>query len=203
MDNYLIYVGVATATILLPGPAVMLTINNSIQRGLFMAIAGIFGIALAILVVAVISATSLGIILASSVMAFTMVKLIGAVYLIYLGVKMWRTKRSLNSREAHQERSYFQCFIEGFLVSISNPKSIIFFMSIFPQFIDLSQKYKPQFIFLAVTFSLLVIAIHTIYAIFLSFAKSKLSSGGVGLILNKVSGGVFVGFGIGLAASSK
>lgn len=203
MDNYLLYVAVATATILLPGPAVMLTINNSIQRGLLMAIAGILGIALAILVVAIISATSLGIILASSVIAFTVVKLIGAVYLIYLGVKMWRTKISINSQKVHQERSHLKCFIEGFLVSISNPKAIIFFMSIFPQFIDLSKEYKPQFILLAVTFSLLVIAIHAIYAIFSSFAKSKLSSGGIGSMLNKVSGGVFVGFGIGLAASSK
>lgn len=203
MDNYLIYVGVATATILLPGPAVMLTINNSIQRGLFMSIAGIFGIALAILVVAVISATSLGIILANSVMAFTVVKLIGAAYLIYLGVKMWRTKTSVSSHKVHQQISYLKCFIEGFLVSISNPKAIVFFMSIFPQFIDLSKEYKPQFVLLAVTFSLLVIAIHLIYAIFSSVAKSKLSSGNIGTVLNKVSGGVFVGFGVGLAASSK
>lgn len=203
MDNYLLYVGVAAATILLPGPAVMLTINNSIQRGLLMSVAGILGIALAILVVAIISATSLGIILASSVMAFTLVKLVGAVYLIYLGIKIWRTKISINSSKVHQERSYVKCFIEGFLVSISNPKAIIFFMSIFPQFIDLSKAYEPQFILLAVTFSLLVILIHTTYAIFSSFAKSRLSSMKFRSLLNKVSGGIFVGFGVGLAASSK
>ncbi len=203
MDNYLLYVGVAAATILLPGPAVMLTINNSIQRGLLMALAGILGIALAILVVAAISATSLGIILASSVMAFTLVKLIGAAYLIYLGVKMWRTKRTIATEVIRKEGSLLKCFAEGFLVSISNPKAVIFFISIFPQFIDLSQEYKPQFILLAVTFSALVIVIHTTYALFSSFAKAKLTSGNIGSILNKVSGGVFVGFGINLAASSK
>lgn len=203
MDNYLIYVSVAIATILLPGPAVMLTINNSIQRGLFKSIAGIFGIALAILLVAVISATSLGIILASSVMAFTMVKIIGAVYLIYLGIKMWRTKEATGIRSSSQEVSFLKCFIEGFFVSISNPKAVIFFMSIFPQFINLSQEYRPQFILLSVTFSVLVLAIHTAYALFSSFAKSKLSSARGTVVLNKVSGGVFVGFGIGLAVSSK
>ena len=168
-----------------------------------MALAGILGIALAILVVAAISATSLGIILASSVMAFTFVKLIGAAYLIYLGVKMWRTKRTIATEAIRKEGSLLKCFAEGFLVSISNPKAVIFFISIFPQFIDLSQEYKPQFILLAVTFSALVIVIHTTYALFSSFAKAKLASGNIGSILNKVSGGVFVGFGINLAASSK
>ncbi|WP_288130544.1 LysE family translocator [Microbulbifer sp.] len=203
MDNYLIYVGVAIATILLPGPAVMLTINNSIQRGLFKSISGILGIALAILLVAVISATSLGIILASSVMAFTIVKIMGAVYLICLGIKTWCAKETSGACSSFQEISFLRCFVEGFLVSILNPKAAVFFMSIFPQFIDLSQEYRPQFVLLAMTFSALVIVIHTTYAIFSSFAKSKISSSKVSVFLNKVSAGVFVGSGIGLAASSK
>lgn len=203
MDNYLIYVGIATATILLPGPAVMLTINNAIQRGLLKSFAGILGVALAILLVAVISATSLGVILANSVIAFTAIKLVGAVYLVYLGIKMWRTKKAGRISSKLHEVSYSKCFIEGFLVSISNPKAVVFFMSIFPQFINLSQEYRPQFIVLAVTFSVLVIVIHTGYALFSSIAKSKLSSTSGRSALNKVSGGVFVGFGIGLAASSK
>jgi homoserine/homoserine lactone efflux protein len=91
MDNDAIYVAVAAATIALPDPAVMLTINNSIQRGLGKSLAGIAGIALAILLVAIFSATSLSIILASSALAFTAVKIIDAGYLIYPGVKMRRT----------------------------------------------------------------------------------------------------------------
>ena len=203
MDNYLLYVGVAAATILLPGPAVMLTINNAIQRGLFLSVAGILGIALAILVVAAISATSLGIILASSAAAFTVVKVLGAVYLIYLGIKMWRTQQSISAKTLHRTKSFYACFFEGFLVSISNPKAVVFFMSIFPQFIDLKQEYMPQFVLLAVTFSVLVMAIHTAYALFSVFAKSRLSSAEGSSILNKVSCGVFVAFGVSLVASSK
>ncbi|MDN2659427.1 LysE family translocator [Neptunomonas sp. CHC150] len=203
MENYLIYVGVAIATILLPGPAVMLTLNNSIQRGILKSLAGILGIALAILLVAIISATSLGIVLASSAIAFNIIKIVGAAYLIYLGVKMFRSKATNNDLFKEQEGSFFKCFFEGFLVSVSNPKAVIFFMSIFPQFIDLNQEYTPQFILLAVTFSFLVIVIHTIYAVSASFAKSKLSSQKGSSLLNKISGGVFVSFGVGLAASSK
>lgn len=203
MDNYLIYVGVALATVLLPGPAVMLTINNSIQRGSLKSLAGILGIALAILVIAYISVSSLGIVLASSVVAFTTVKIIGAIYLIFLGIKPWRTKSENSFQNKIQNRSFLKCFLEGFLVSISNPKAVIFFISIFPQFINLSEDYNSQVILLAATFSAIVIAVHTIYALFSSFAKSKLSSLNGGKTLNKVSGGVFIGFGVGLAASSR
>ncbi|MDO6466526.1 LysE family translocator [Neptunomonas phycophila] len=203
MENYLIYVGVVIATILLPGPAVMLTLNNSIQRGILKSLAGILGIALAILLVAIISATSLGIVLASSAIAFNIIKIVGAAYLIYLGIKIFRSEATNNDLFKEQEGSFFKCFMEGFLVSVSNPKAVIFFMSIFPQFIDLTQEYTPQFILLAVTFSFLVIVIHTIYAVSASFAKSKLSSQKGSSLLNKISGGVFVSFGVGLAASSK
>lgn len=203
MDNYLLYVGVAIATILLPGPAVMLTINNAIQRGLLKSIAGILGIALAILIVAFISATSLGIVLASSAVAFNIIKILGAAYLIYMGIKMLRSKVTNDLSIKKQEASYVRCFIEGFLVSISNPKAVIFFMSIFPQFINTSKEYVPQFILLATTFSLLVMVIHSIYALSASAVKSKLSSEKSKSVINKIGGGVFVGFGVGLAASSK
>ena len=203
MENYMIYVGVAIATILLPGPAVMLTLNNSIQRGLLKSLAGILGISLAILLVAIISATSLGVVLASSAVAFNIIKIVGAVYLIYLGIKMLRSEATNNTIVKGQEGSFLKCFMEGFLVSVSNPKAVIFFMSIFPQFIDLTQEYTPQFILLAATFSFLVIVIHTVYAVFASFTKSRLSSQLGNSIMNKISGSVFVSFGIGLAASSK
>ena len=203
MENYLIYVGVAIVTVLLPGPAVMLTINNSIQRGLLKSFFGIIGIALAILLVAIISATSLGIVLASSAIAFNVIKIIGAVYLIYLGIKMWLRKDLSSVHAQGHQSSLLKCFTEGFLVSISNPKAMVFFISIFPQFIDVTQEYTPQFVLLAVTFSILVVIIHSIYAVFASCAKSRLLSQAGNTVLNKVSGGVFVGFGIGLATSSK
>jgi threonine/homoserine/homoserine lactone efflux protein len=76
-------------------------------------------------------------------------------------------------------------------------------MSIFPQFIIFSSEYQPQFILLTVTFSVLVIIIHSIYALFSSFDTSKFSSRRGGTVLNKLSGGIFVGFGVGLAASSR
>ncbi|BFM48217.1 LysE family translocator [Marinomonas sp. THO17] len=208
MDNYLLYVGVVMATVSLPGPAVLLTLNNAVQKGLIKTFAGISGIALAILLVATLSATSLGIILAGSAVAFNLIKIAGAVYLIYLGVKLWRSKVSFIEQTSTKESSLFRCFMEGFLVSITNPKAIVFFMSIFPQFIDVHQAYIPQFVLLAVTFSCVVVAIHTLYTLFALRTKRKINenhkaSQGISRVLNKMSGGIFIGFGVGLAASSR
>ncbi len=203
MNNYLVYVGVALTTVLLPGPAVMLTINNAVRRGLLRSLVGIAGIALAILVIALISASSLGIILASSVVAFTTIKIAGAIYLIFLGVKMWRKKSESLFQDKIQNKSLLKCFMEGFLVSISNPKAVIFFISIFPQFINLSQSYSSQVILLAATFSAIVVVVHTIYALTSAFAKSKFSSINNGQTLNKISGAILVAFGIRLMVSSR
>ena len=203
MDNYLVYVSVALATILLPGPGVMLTINNAIQRSLVHTLSGIVGIACAMFMVAALSATSLGVILASSVVAFTVVKIIGAVYLIYLGITMWRKKEQTAQPQHTKDNTVARCFAQGFFVSVSNPKAVVFFMSIFPQFIDLSQAYQPQFVLLATTFSALVIMVHITYALVSSFARSVIASSKGHNLLNKISGGVFVSFGLGLAASSR
>lgn len=197
------FIGVSIATILLPGPAVILTLNNAIQRGLKKTIVGILGISTAILCIAVLSATSIGVLLASSVLAFTVVKIIGAIYLIYLGIKMFRSKTSMQSSGALTESSFKKCFLEGFGVSISNPKAVVFFMSIFPQFINLGQAYTSQFILLACTFAGLVLVIHSTYALFASIAKNKLASGESNNLLGKISGTIFVFFGLGLAVTSR
>lgn len=130
------YVGIAILTISLPGPGVILTINNSIQRGFSKSIAGIFGISLGMFIVASISATSLGVVLSNSENLFATIKFVGAMYLIYLGIKIWNAK-SIRSGEVDLiQTSSYQCFLEGFTLSILNPKALIFFMTrLIPSFI--------------------------------------------------------------------
>lgn len=202
-SSYLIYAGVAALTIALPGPAVMLSINNSLQRGLPKALAGIVGIATGILVVAILSATGLGAVLASSATALSVIKLIGAAYLIYLGIKMWRRTPLACTAAGSPAATYRKCLLEGFLLSVSNPKAIVFFMAIFPQFIDASEKYTPQFLLLSVIFSGTVIIIHTLYASLASLAKAAFTTPKANSLLSKISGGVFIGFGVGLAVSNR
>ena len=85
-------------------------------------------------------------------------------------------------------------FIEGFLITLLNPKPIFFFMALFPQFISLNEAYIFQFVLLAITFSVLVVIIHSIYALFAKSAKHKLSTEKGSRVLSKTSGSFFMWF---------
>src|SRR5688572_23458725 len=90
MKLYSLFLLMAAATVLSPGPGVVMTLTNSLRYGMKGTFGGILGIAFGALVVAAISATSLGMLLATSSVAFTVLKFIGAAYLVYLGIKLWR-----------------------------------------------------------------------------------------------------------------
>lgn len=203
MENYLLYIAFASATIASPGPGVVLTISNSIKYGFFGAIAGILGVASAMLFIAIISATSLAVILSSSALAFAVLKYIGATYLIYLGIKMWHSSSKFDVNNENTPKSNRKRFVEGLLITLLNPKPIFFFMALFPQFINPSNNYVIQFISLAITFSILVIIIHFSYAFFAKTARSKLSTPKGSQILSKASGSFYMLFGVGLATTNK
>lgn len=208
MDQYLLYLTITALMVASPGPGVVLTLSNAIRHGVKPALSGVFGIALGILIIAIISASSLGILLATSALAFTIIKYIGAAYLIYLGIKLWRSPAiNLNSNtdggEGNQNPRYGVRFKEGFLVSVLNPKPIFFFMSLFPQFINHQQSYLLQFTYLTLTFCGLIIVVHTAYAFGANSIKGWLSSPKGSKTVNRVGGGVFVLFGFGLATSQR
>lgn len=203
MDSYLLFVIVAIATIMSPGPGVILTLTNAIRYGVSGAVGGIFGIAFGTFIVAGVSATSLGVILATSTLAFSVMKFVGAAYLIYLGIKLWRSPSVKMDTAAVTARSRQRQFAEGVTLQLTNPKVVFFFMSVFPQFIDLSGNYIGQFMLLVVTYSSLVIIIHFVYANLAKSARGWLSSDKGGRMVNRLGGGTFMGFGIGLATASR
>ena len=203
MENYLLFLVVAIVTVISPGPGVILTLTNTIRFGVSGAAGGIFGIAFGTFIVAGISATSLGLILATSTIAFSLLKYIGAAYLIYLGIKLWRSE--LPKMETNQTaiRSRNFQFMEGLTLQLTNPKAVFFFLSIFPQFIDFTAKYSQQFMLLVVTYSCLVVLIHFIYAGLAKKSRLWLTSEKGGRSVNRIGGGTFMCFGLGLASASK
>jgi len=199
MDNFLLYVLISAITIASPGPGVILTLSNTIRYNFMTAFSGILGIAIGMVMVSLISVTSLGILLATSATAFTIMKLIGAIYLIYLGIKLWRTSTlAFDLNKQGSEQSLLKHFVEGLTITLINPKPIFFFMSLFPQFIDLSKNYTLQFMYLTLTFCGLIIIIHTFYALFAHIARQWLSSSKGRKNMNRASGSAFILFGLGL-----
>ena len=203
MKLYPLFLVMATATVLSPGPGVVMTLTNSLRYGLKGTFGGILGIAFGALVVAAISATSVGVVLATSALAFTMLKYIGAAYLIYLGIRLWRAPAFQFNEQSTQVAGFRRRFLEGASLQLTNPKVIFFFLSVFPQFIDDSADYSMQFAVLVLTYSALVVAIHYLYAASARKAKLWLTSEKGARAINKVGGATFVFFGAALAAAKR
>lgn len=199
---YLLFLAMAVVTVLSPGPGVMLTLNNALRLGWRAALPGILGVASGALVVAALSATGLGLLLASSALAFAVMKLLGAAYLVYLGLKLWRSP-SLHWQEdaAAATLSPLRRYAEGLTLQFTNPKAIFFFISVLPQFVDSQAAHAPQFALLVFSYALLVVLIHTGYAMLAQRARGCLRAERTGRWLNRAGGAAFMGFGVALAGA--
>ncbi|CAN7533947.1 LysE family translocator [Pseudomonas brassicacearum] len=202
MAGYGLFLILATLTVLSPGPGVVLTISNALRHGWRGALPGIFGIASGAFIVAGICASSLGLILAASATAFTLLKYIGALYLLYLGIKMWRTQRFVPELTGTSTRPWRR-FGEALSIQLLNPKAGFFFLAVFPQFIKPAGDYYSQFFLLVSSYSVLVVLVHSGYALMANGARGWLSSSQGARIVGKLSGITFLGFGVLMASASK
>ncbi len=203
MKLYPLFLLMAAATVFSPGPGVVMTLTNSLRHGARETFGGILGISVGALTVAAISATSLGILLAASALAFTIIKFLGAAYLVYLGIRLWRTPAYAIEEKPIQKTNAGKLFAEGLSLQLTNPKVIFFFISVFPQFIDGSTDYSTQFTIQVLTYSSLVVVIHCLYALFARRAKRWLISEKGGRIINQIGGATFMFLGAALATSRR
>ncbi|MET9488436.1 LysE family translocator [Nocardia sp. NPDC006630] len=136
--NLLAFLVAGTILIVIPGPGVLFVIGRALSSGRRAALLSVLGHSLGVLAMLVLVAAGLGAVVAASAIALTVVKLAGAVYLIYLGVQAIRERRSL--REAWESRAEpaqgVRLLRQAFLVGVSNPKAIIFFSAVLPQFVS-------------------------------------------------------------------
>lgn len=203
MSLYPLFLVVAALTVLSPGPGVVMTLSNALRFGLRGAWGGILGVACGAGVVAALSATSLGLLLAGSALAFTVVKWMGALYLIYLGLRLWRAPPlHLQTREV-AAASFMRRFAAGLGLQFTNPKAIFFFLSVFPQFIEPGRAYWPQFLLLVLSYSALVVLIHCGYALGAQGARRWLASERGGRLVNRSAALTFMGFGAALALARR
>ena len=209
MDQYFLYLVIVSITVASPGPGVVLTLSNAIRYGVRPALSAVLGISFGIFIIALISASSLGVLLATSAVAFSILKYMGAAYLIYLGIKLWRSPALKleggvgDLQTSEKQPLYWLRFKEGFFITLLNPKPVFFFMSLFPQFINHQQSYTVQFTTLTLTFCMTIIVVHSTYAFAANFIKSWLASPKGAKLVNRTGGSVFVLFGLGLATSTQ
>ena len=126
MKLYPLFLLLAGLTVLTPGPGVLMTLTNAMRYGLRSTFGGILGVACGALLVALLASTSLGVLLATSAVGFTLLKLLGAAYLVYLGIRFWRTPPFVFHEPASHQASFRRRFAEGMSLQMTNPKVIIF-----------------------------------------------------------------------------
>lgn len=183
-----------------PGIDMMFILNRSISQGRDAGIYSALGVSVGAVVHTVLSGLGLSVILQTSVVLFTIIKIVGAVYLIYLGIQMFISKQSSISIKKTVYQSRRKLFVQGVITNVTNPKVALFFISFIPQFISVDNQYGPiPFLILGSIFAVMGAITSFIIAIFSSSLTTKLRDNIVAeKIINKISGAVFVILGISL-----
>jgi threonine/homoserine/homoserine lactone efflux protein len=200
LNHWLAFAAASAVLLALPGPTVLLVVSYALGHGRKSALGTVAGVALGDFTAMTASLLGLGALLAASAAIFTVLKWIGAAYLIYMGVKLWRAPVGGLEGEAPAETSSRRIFFHAYAVTALNPKSIIFFVAFLPQFLVTSQPLLPQMAIFETTFLVLATANATLYALMAAAARRKIRQPPVQRAVNRVGGSLLVGAGL-LAAA--
>jgi threonine/homoserine/homoserine lactone efflux protein len=183
-----------------PGPNMLFVMSISARHGVRAAVTAMLGCMTALLAMMSISAAGLGALLQTFPTVFETLRLAGAAYLAYLGVKCWRSPVHGEGGEGDSARPAVPAarlgaiYRQGFLVAASNPKAILFAAAFFPQFINPGEAQLPQFAILLGTFTVIEVAWYFVYAVSGKRLSLYLQRAAVLRAFNRLTGGVFIGF---------
>ena len=199
-STLLLFVGTSLALLAIPGPAVLYVVTRGLDQGRRAGLVSVLGVETGTFVYAVAAAAGLTGLIAASEIGFTIVKFAGAAFLIYLGV------RKLFERDVEPQapspRAHSRLFFRGVLVQLLNPKIAIFFLAFLPQFVNSSRPIALQILVLGTIFTLLATLTDSGYVLLAGAVGARLrTSRRARRGLAKLSGGVYIGLGVGAALS--
>lgn len=199
---WLAFASASIALLLIPGPTVLLILSYAISQGRRVALATVAGVALGDLIAMSASLAGLGALVLASSTLFTLLKWVGAIYLIYLGVKLFRSapNASPGIPDDAPPASPRKVFAHSAAVTALNPKSIVFFIAFAPQFINPDAALAPQFGLLIVTFVGFAAINALAYALLASQLRQEISRPSVLRLLTRLGGGALVAMGVATAA---
>ena len=197
---YLLFLLTGAVTVLTPGPGVLMTIMRSMQYGYRGAVWTICGTSSGTIIMACISGTGIGFLLSHSPEAYGALRVLGAVYMSWLGIRSWRTQPpaihaavdgAAPSADEPQVNRLHAC-LEGVTLQMTNPMLIMFFISLFPQFIDPNFDYARQFAILTGSYFALVFIIHSGYSLTVTHFRGALANRGASRIIYRIGGTLFL-----------
>lgn len=200
LEHWLAFVAASSVLLAIPGPTILLVISYAMSHGRKVASATVAGVALGDFTAMTASMLGLGALLATSAALFTVLKWVGAAYLIYLGIKLWRAPVSERSMDADEGEAItakpVRIFLHTYAVTALNPKSIVFFVAFLPQFLDLSQPLFFQMLIFEVTFLVLATLNASLYGLLASMARNTIRKPKVQRIVNRTGGSLMIGAGL-------
>lgn len=201
-EIWLAFVAASVALLLIPGPTVLLVLSYALSQGKRVALATVAGVALGDFVAMSASLAGLGALVLASATLFTVLKWVGAVYLVYMGVNLFRSASTaaLGDVEKVAETSASRVFGHAAAVTALNPKSIVFFIAFVPQFVVVDSPLLPQFAILVITFVGLAALNALAYALLADRLRAKIARPSVLAWVSRLGGSALIAMGVATAA---
>ncbi len=196
IEHWLAFTAASAILVLIPGPTVLLVVSYALGQGWRTAFPMAVGVALGDFTAMTLSMLGLGALLAASATVFTVLKWIGAAYLIWLGVKLWRAGGSLDAPPRTDKVAAAKMLGHAWIVTALNPKSITFFVAFLPQFLDPKADFWTQMLIFEATFLTLAFANAFGYALVASRARAVVRNARAITIFNRVGGSLLIGAGV-------
>lgn len=198
-ENWIAFVAASIVMLAIPGPTILLVISYALGHGRKAGTATVAGVALGDFTAMTASMLGLGALLATSASLFTVLKWVGAAYLIYLGIKLWRAPvlgaQSSDADVTGRERP-LRIFLHTYVVTALNPKSIVFFVAFLPQFLVPTLPWLPQMMVFEVTFLVLATINAALYGLLASAARNTIRKPSVQKVVNRTGGSLLIGAGL-------
>jgi len=200
-EHWLAFATASAILVAIPGPTVLLVISYALAHGRKSAMATVLGVGLGDFTSMTCSMVGLGAFLLTSATLFTVLKWVGAAYLIYMGIKLWRVPAAVGSADGAAmqdtgETRPWRIFLHAYIVTALNPKGIIFFLAFLPQFLDTSHPIGPQMLLFEATFLVLGMTNASLYALMAAAARKTIRKPAVQRGVNRIGGSLLIGAGL-------
>jgi threonine/homoserine/homoserine lactone efflux protein len=201
LELWVAFIAAASIMILIPGPTTMMVLGHTMAGGPRRGALSLIGVTLGDICAITLSMLGFSALLAASAEAFTAMKWIGAAYLVWLGIKLWRAPpMNLNMGDLTPtttgRSSARDAILQTFLVTLLNPKGILFFAAFLPQFIDPARPLWPQVMVLTLTMNVLAASIQGCWIVMMGQARNRIVSPHVLKNMNRAGGAMLVGAGM-------
>jgi threonine/homoserine/homoserine lactone efflux protein len=197
LELWIAFAAASAALLAVPGPTVMVVVSYALGRGRHSGWATVPGVSLGDLTAMTVSLAGAGAVLAASAEVFTLLKLAGAAYLVWLGIQLWRAEPSLEAiTGASGTRSLRAMFWNAYVVTALNPKSIVFFIAFVPQFVATDRPLLPQFAILVPTFVGLAAVNTALWAVLAGEMRARFTDPRALRLVNRIGGGFLIGAGL-------